>query len=342
MVTIHLYCYFNQRENRIILERKFLELKILTAILFYIVVVQLSYIWLFLTQSTWSKWTSDFSVFCYHPEFAQTHVHRVGDAIQPPVIPFSSCLQFPSIRVFSSEPALQSGGQSIGASASASVLPMNIHGWFPLGLTDLISLLSLKSLLQHHSLKASVLQHTAFFTKEASQTAPKGTDEFSVSTDANTICHQDSTPAHQGLEQVTGIVVAVLAAQSCLTLCDPMDCSPPWTVACQAPLSMGFSKQEYWSGLPFPFPEDLPDPGIEPRSPALQAEFLPPELEGRSGKSTETFSMKRSCWPRNPTCWSGKLLLFHSLSRISQEWTKGSMRNGYESIFSSNRGDGSL
>ena len=44
-----------------------------------------------------------------------------------------------------------------------------------------------------------------------------------------------------------------------------------WTVAHQAPLSMGFSRQEYWSGLPFPFPGDLPNPGIEPRSPALQA-----------------------------------------------------------------------
>ena len=46
----------------------------------------------------------------------------------------------------------------------------------------------------------------------------------------------------------------------------------PWTVACQAPLSMGFSKQEYWGGLPFPPPGDLPDPGIElpsPVSPAL-------------------------------------------------------------------------
>ena len=43
----------------------------------------------------------------------------------------------------------------------------------------------------------------------------------------------------------------------------------PWTVAYQAPLSMGFSKQEYWSGLPFPSPEDLPDPGIEPRPPTL-------------------------------------------------------------------------
>ena len=46
----------------------------------------------------------------------------------------------------------------------------------------------------------------------------------------------------------------------------------PWTTAYQAPLSMGFSRQEYWSGLPFPSPGDLPDPGIEPGSPALQAD----------------------------------------------------------------------
>ena len=46
----------------------------------------------------------------------------------------------------------------------------------------------------------------------------------------------------------------------------------PWTVACQSPLSMGFSRQEYWSGLPFPFPGDLPYPGIEPGSPALKAD----------------------------------------------------------------------
>ena len=53
-----------------------------------------------------------------------------------------------------------------------------------------------------------------------------------------------------------------------------------WTVAHQAPQSTGFSRQEYWSGLPFPSPEDLPDPGIEPMSPALQADALtsePPE-----------------------------------------------------------------
>ena len=56
--------------------------------------------------------------------------------------------------------------------------------------------------------------------------------------------------------------VKVLVAQSCLT---------PWTVAYQAPPSMGFSRQESWSGLPFPSPGDLPDPGIKPGSPALQA-----------------------------------------------------------------------
>ena len=51
-----------------------------------------------------------------------------------------------------------------------------------------------------------------------------------------------------------------------------------WTVAYQAPPSMGFSRQEYWSGLPFPSLGDLPDPGIEPGSPAMQADALPSEL----------------------------------------------------------------
>ena len=54
----------------------------------------------------------------------------------------------------------------------------------------------------------------------------------------------------------------------------------PWTVAPQAPPSMGFCKQEYWSGLPLPSPGDLPDLGIKPRSPALQADTLPSELKG--------------------------------------------------------------
>ena len=65
-----------------------------------------------------------------------------------------------------------------------------------------------------------------------------------------------------------------LVAQSCPTL------ATPWTVACQAPLSMGFPRQEYWSELPFPPPGNLPNPGIKPGSPALQMDSLPTELKG--------------------------------------------------------------
>ena len=62
-----------------------------------------------------------------------------------------------------------------------------------------------------------------------------------------------------------------------------------WAVAYQAPPSMEFSRQEYWSGLPFPFPGYLPDPGIKPGSPALQADALPSEPPGKS-------------WTENQTC----------------------------------------
>ena len=55
----------------------------------------------------------------------------------------------------------------------------------------------------------------------------------------------------------------------------------PWTVAYQAPPSMGFSRQEYWSGLPFPSPGNLPDPAIEPRSPTLRADALTSEPPGK-------------------------------------------------------------
>ena len=66
-------------------------------------------------------------------------------------------------------------------------------------------------------------------------------------------------------------------AQSCPTLCDPMDSSLH-----QSSPSMGFSRQEYWSGLPFPSPGTLPDPGIELRSPALYTDALPSEPPGKS------------------------------------------------------------
>ena len=59
------------------------------------------------------------------------------------------------------------------------------------------------------------------------------------------------------------------------------DSETPWTVAYRAPLSMGFSRQQYWSGLPFPSPGDLPNPGIEPGSPALHTDALVSEPPGK-------------------------------------------------------------
>ena len=91
--------------------------------------------------------------------------------ISSSVVPFSSHLQsFPESGSFPMRQFFASSGQSIGVSASASVFPMNIQDWFPLGLTDWIFLLSkgLKSLLQHHSSKASVLQCSDFFTVQLS------------------------------------------------------------------------------------------------------------------------------------------------------------------------------
>ena len=70
------------------------------------------------------------------------------------------------------------------------------------------------------------------------------------------------------------LLLCCLVAKSCASLCDPVDCSLPSS-------SMGFSRQEYWSGLPFPFPGDLPDPGIEPGFPALEADSLTSEPPGK-------------------------------------------------------------
>ena len=78
-----------------------------------------------------------------------------------------------------------------------------------------------------------------------------------------------------GLGTVVNTMVVVYSVM-CLTL------ATPWTIDCQASLTMGFSRQEYWSGLPFPFLGDFPNPGTEPRSPALQVDSLPTELWGRS------------------------------------------------------------
>ena len=111
------------------------------------------------------------------PELAQTHLYLVSDAIKASsdaisfsIVPFSCLRTFLALGSFPMSQFFTSGGQNIGVSASASVLPMNIQNWFPLGLTGLITLQSkgLMSFLQHHSSKASVLLHLVFFTVQLS------------------------------------------------------------------------------------------------------------------------------------------------------------------------------
>ena len=114
--------------------------------------------------------TPGIPVLHYLLEFTQTHVHWISDAFQPshPLSPpsppalnvFLASGSFPMSRPFAS------GGQKIGASASASVLPVYIQFWFPLGLTGLIFFAvqgTLKSLLHHHNSNASILQCSVFF-----------------------------------------------------------------------------------------------------------------------------------------------------------------------------------
>ena len=136
-------------------------------------------------------------------------------------------------------------------------------------------------------------------------------------------------------------------AQSCLTLSDPLDCSPPgssihgifqarvpkvkvkslsrvrlfatpWTVAYQAPPSRGFSRQEYWSGLPFPSSGDLPDPGIEPRSPTLGADALTSEPPGKQGVPFPSPLRRLLCVKHSTRCWENKVIKILSKPVSSQ------------------------
>ena len=109
------------------------------------------------------------------PEFTQTYVHWVDDAIQwshPLSSPSPPALNPSQNQGFQMSQLFASGGQSIGVSASAAVLPMNIQDWFPLGWTGWISLQSkgLKSFLQHHSSKAPILRRSPFFIIQLSHT----------------------------------------------------------------------------------------------------------------------------------------------------------------------------
>ena len=98
------------------------------------------------------------------------------------------------------------------------------------------------------------------------------------------LCPQDSPGKNTGVDchfllQCMKVKSESEVTQLRSTLHDSMDCSPP--VSFENPLSLGFSKQEYRSGLPFSSPRDLPDPGIEPGSPVLQADSLPSEPPGK-------------------------------------------------------------
>ena len=134
----------------------------------FVVVQPLSHVWLSVTPWTAAHQASlsfNISRRWWSTESVTSSNHLV--LCHPLLLQLSI---FPSIRVFANDPAFVSGGQSIGALASSSVLPMNIQDWFPLGQTGLISLQSkgLLSLFQHHSSKALILQHPVFFMVQVS------------------------------------------------------------------------------------------------------------------------------------------------------------------------------
>ena len=174
---------------------------------------------------------------------------------------------FPSMRVFSKDSVLcirwlkyWSFSFSISPSSEYSGLTSFRMDWL-----DLLAVQgTFKSLLQHHSSKASILQHSAFFIVQLSY--------LHMKVKVKSLSH-----------------IRLFAT--------------PWTLAYQAPPSMGFSRQEYWSGLPFPSPGDLPDPGIEPRSPAFQADALTSEPPGKSSTHDYwkncSFDYMDLCWQSN-------------------------------------------
>ena len=97
----------------------------------------------------------------------------------------------------------------------------------------------------------------------------------------------------------------------------------PWTVARQAPLSMGFPKQEYWSGLPFPSPGDFPDPWIKPTSSALQADSLPSEPPGKlKNTALGSLSLLQGIFPIQESNW-GILHCRWILCQLSYEGSLG-------------------
>ena len=138
---------------------------------YFVVVQSLSLVWLFATP-----WLQHARLYCPSPSPGASSkscplIRWCHPTISSSVDPFSSCLlSVPASGSFPMSWLFTSGGQSIGVSASASVLPMNIQVWFPLGLTGVISLQSkeFSRLLQHHSTKASILWCSVYFMVQLS------------------------------------------------------------------------------------------------------------------------------------------------------------------------------
>ena len=194
-------------------------------------------------------------------------VESVMPSISSSDVPFSSRLQsFPASGSFPVSQFSVLGGQSIGASASASVLSMNTQGWFPEGLTRLISLLC-KALSRVFS-STTVRKHQ-FLGLQPSLWSNSHTYMTAEKTVALTIQTFVGKVMSLLFNILSRYITAFLPRSKCLlielhviilnicivkSLIRVQLFATPWTVAYQAPLFMGFSRQGYWSGLPFPSP----------------------------------------------------------------------------------------
>ena len=118
------------------------------------------------------------------------------------------------------------------------------------------------------------------------------------------INHHGVIPVHNQLPEFTqthvhGVRDAIQTSHPLSPPSPALSLPTPWTVAYEVPPSMGFSRQECWSGLPFPSPGDLPYPGIEPGSPTLQADALPSEPPGKPFGNSFNLSGKPIFWIKN-------------------------------------------
>ena len=202
---------------------------------------------------------------------------------------------FPSIRVFSKESVLLIRWPN-DWNFSFSISPSNEYSGlisFRMDWFDLLAIQgTLKSLLQHHSSSASVLQRSAFFMVQLSH--PYMTTGKAIALTRWTFVSKVMSLLFNMLSR---FVIAFLPRNKCLfnfisavTICSDFGALDNkltsvesssfmtlWAVACQVPQSMGFPRQEYYSGLPYSSPGNLPDPGIEPKalkSPALGGRFF--------------------------------------------------------------------